>query len=433
MKQSLFYFFMICSLVAFTSCNSEKSSSKDDSETDPVKPKDPPKKAVFVETAELKKQRTALKVLWDKIMADYSPYPFGKKAEEDTGDIFTTKPSFQSPYQVAVHSEKFKTHALNWYNFYRTAARIPNVTIDADAQKRAEACATGSLALGVFRHGLTAAQRTTLTNHFNQNVSDWTHEGSNNSNLWTISGSDYKFHGSIEMNFNEGKLPDTGGKINFNVNVMGHRWWGLEARTKTIGFGFIGTNKAGPSANQSKTFACYKVTGSGVQKEPKQSTKFSAYPHGFFPIQADMKKVAHQGANFLKRKEQPISAHNWSRNHYTVWTLQNFNGYKIQAGKKVTVTIRKNAKNGEVIDQISTEWSRTQTARDDGALFRAHWGGARIHHIVIKPKHGIISGAFKAVQGNGGIRAFHITIAGEAITPSIQYHIVYYDLEHYQG
>ncbi len=422
-----------------TSCNLNEggSSGDEEQETDPTAPENPVNDVVFTDTAEDKAQRKALKDLWIKIMADYNPtYPFTERAEQDTGAIFATKPSFKSPYQVAVHSDRFKNHALNWYNFYRTVGRLTNVTIDTTAQKQAEACATGLTAIRAFKHGLNAAEKAKITARFSQQVADGASSGSATSNLWRhASGSNFKFHGTVEMNFTEGKMLDAGGKVSISPSSMGHRWWGLKAGTKTFGVGFVATNQSGDAENGKWTLACYKVTGGGVSSATLPARDYSAFPNGYFPIQADMEKVASVGnKNFLKRTRQPISLHSWKRNYYTVWTLQNFKGYTITRGKEVKVTIRKNAKNGKVLDSITTTWAGTPTSRDDGAFLRAHNKGASGagNHMIIKPKHGIISGAFKAVQGNGEKRAFHITIEGEAISPKIEYHIVYYDLEHYQ-
>lgn len=63
------------------------------------------------ETADDKTQRKNLSDLWNKVLAEQtSPYSY---IFANSANLYTTVPSVSSPYKIAVHTDKFKAHALN--------------------------------------------------------------------------------------------------------------------------------------------------------------------------------------------------------------------------------------------------------------------------------------------------------------------------------
>lgn len=294
----------------------------------------------------------------------------------------------------------------------------------------------GLAALATVRHRLSVAQLTTLTLKFGSTFSDDARRD------------------HVSPTYSQLVVRRGYSKVRLNSTLMKIDFVGLRVGFRGLGVGFIATNHAGGSETGSTVKACYRRVQSGTPI-PTPELHYSVYPSGYFPIQAEMQKRPYSGGagglDFLFPRRLPrsiVAPKPPSGPHYTIWTLQNFGrGYTITRGRPVTVTICENTESGRVLDTIRTTWSGADTLRDDGAIFRAHHTGALRagNHIVIKPKNGILSNAYRHVQqgtidvldgkrsDNNNISAFHITIDDEAISPPIKYHIIYYDIQNYNN
>ena len=367
---------------------------------------------VFTESQSDVSQRKALENLWDKILSQQNhPYPFS-----DDKQLYSVEPSGT---KIGVHSQAFKDHALNWFNWYRVMGKLNKVTISAEAQRRAEYCATGLSKLNQIKHGLPESDKNLINAAYGAGAGDLVSEGSKNSNLYSIARK-VAFYQTLEFNFLEGKIKDSGPKPRFRLSGMGHRFWGLNPNLQTTGIAisYLGNTKA-----------CYKVFGKGVE-ERNAKLDFAAFPNGYFPVQAEMRKAYDRNNNFPNRNAIPESEY-YVSGSYTVWTIQSLKKDYFNDGKNITVTIRQNNNQGELVDRITTNFNGI-TIKDNGALFVVKKNGSMQDYVmVIKPKHGVLSRAYKAVKGNNAVQIFHITIDGEGIDRTISYRIMYIDLKYF--
>uniref|UniRef100_A0A2B4RFP2 Na(+)-translocating NADH-quinone reductase subunit A n=1 Tax=Stylophora pistillata TaxID=50429 RepID=A0A2B4RFP2_STYPI len=373
-----------------------------------------------------------LKVFYDGqsdnvVMGDANQY---SRIPNVTGIDSDKQPTSASVYTPGVYKQKFKNFMLQWWKFYKAIAQRPDPVERALDSDRAE---KGAFLLSTLRR-ITHTPKKDRISGMPQAMFDVGYEGAAKSNLFCAPNSRYHFHEAVSFNFTEGKVKDDQGAsiIMPSLGYMGHRWWGLRKSTKSVGFGYNYLN--------SYTAVLFAVAGT-TQDSSEGFQDFSAFPHGYFPIQAQLKvKNTRTAAFFDKRYPNGFVHENTffygTTGHHTIWTIQQITSHTLNTGQPVTVTIREIAETGVVVDQLTCNVG-AEVKKANGSFLRIKsTANAKGMTFTIKPKDGVLSGAAQAVLNKPAKKVFHITISGAGITPKagkpneIKYRIIYYDLDH---
>ena len=375
---------------------------------------------VFVETEAEKKQRLKLRKRWDDLMKNYysgqitvsnfDTYMYIKKA-------VVNKTASPAVYELPTYTDNFKNYALDWWNFYKEIAQLNICEITDIDQAKASKAALICSANKAISHSPPRPP------DMQDDIYTEGKQGAAGSNLFGAT-SWYSFHETVQFNFTEGKVRDKGSIKIPTAAAMGHRWNGLWYNNASVGFGYNHVN-----GYLTSTFMV-----ANVNKTATPAAKFSAFPNGYYPIQAEMARTTkYMQSNFLDRRfeEGFRSDILFFGGHYCIWTIQQFKDHTFTAGESVTITIRDINDKGSIIDRMTCIVG--QESQDDakGSFVRVkNIGFAGGMTVTIKPKHGILSGAVKHVLGTNHKKPFHITIDGAGIDKPFTYRIIYYDIEH---
>jgi hypothetical protein len=382
----------------------------------------------FIETSTEATQRTKIKNIYTELMTFYDGNSnnviSGANNQYNTIPNFTEDGSGNRTYILGEYKPEFKNYMLKWWEFFKTVAQRPDPYYKELDNERAEKAAFVLSSLKQITHYPSRPQ------DMGDDIYLSGRTGAERSNLFTA-GDLYWFHETVQFNFTEGKVKDDlGSEINIpGINYMAHRWNGLWKNAASAGIGYNYFNNY--------TSATYYVVSNENNNSGFQG--FSAFPHGYFPLQAQMKVKNRRSASdlFDKRYPEGFASDNTFGNGYnTIWTIQQFADHTFNIGKPVTVTIRDIDETGAIIDQINCNVD-TEVKNDNGSFLRikktAFAGGWT---FTIKPKDGILSNAVKEVLNSNKKKVFHITIAGEGLQPNlgkpdtISYRIIYYDLDY---
>ena len=327
-------------------------------------------------------------------------------------------------YTVGKYKAKFKNYMLKWWAFYKAIAQRPDPRLsDGDS----EISEKGALVL-------SSLKRITHTPPQPKDMDDAVYSsgksGCAKGNLFAV-GYKYWFHEAVQFNFTEGKTQDDGKVTIPAISSMGHRWNGLWKRATSAGFGYNYFN--------GYTAVVFRVVGNSASDGGFQG--FSAFPHGCYPVQAELKVNNQRSSSGLFDKRYPRGAKDdvgrtsaGATGYHCIWTIQQISGYTISSGKSVRVTIRDTDEKGPILDEIVCDVN-SQINNSNGSFLRikksSYSGGWA---FTVKPKHGIISGAFKEVLNTNKKKVFHITLSGDGITPktgtsNLSYRIIYYDID----
>lgn len=388
---------------------------------------------VFVETSKEKDQRIKIKSTYNKLMAFYD----GKNNNVVNGDHnqFSTMPGFtvdgntgKRTYTIGQYKPQFKQYMLSWWSFYKAIAQRPDPYLEDKDNQISE---LGALILSSNRQ---ISHSPSKPQDMDEDLYQLGKTGCAQGNLFAAA-SKYWFHETVQFNFTEGKTKDDGAVSIPSIGSMGHRWNGLWKKATSAGFGYNYFNNY--------TTAVYRVvynknTNGGFQD-------FSAFPHGYYPVQAELKVKNQLTGEGLFDKRYPQGAKddinrtsNSATGYHCIWTIQQISNYIINQGKPIKVTIRDVNERGAILDEISCNAGQ-EINNANGAFLRikqtAFAGGWT---FTIKPKHGIIANAFKEVLNSNQEKVFHITISGPGISPKeeigsdLNYRIIYYDIDTYQ-
>ncbi|MCT4602085.1 MAG: DUF5018 domain-containing protein [Marinifilum sp.] len=388
---------------------------------------------VFVETQAEKTQRIKIKKIYDELMAYYDGRSDniiqGAKNQYDVIPGFSTDNSGKRTYKLGVYKKRFKEYMLKWWAFYKAIAQRPDPSFDETFNKRAESAAFVFSASRSFGHYLKNPPQDMFAD---DPIFVHAKNGAKGGNLFAAN-SEYWFHSSVQFNFTEGKRPDNQGeniKLPNLISGMGHRWFGLAKNYSSVGIGYNFFNKY--------TGACFysgKQNNNGFQD-------FSAFPHGYYPIQAELQIKDQRGRDGLFDKNYPGCARSdntANSGFHTPWTITHITTHNFIKGKQITVTIRDTDNTGNIIDQINGKVGE-DVIHKNGSYLRIKYASSHFYFggwgLVMKPKDGVLSGAMKAVLKKSNKKIFHITISGEGIESKggkpkkdLAYRIIYYDID----
>lgn len=391
---------------------------------------------VFVETADETAQRNKIKKIYDELMAYYD----GKSDNVINGDAnqYSTVPSITkdgagkiTAVTFGVYKPDFKAYMLKWWAFFKAIGRRPDPFYHAPHEERAQKAAFVGSAVRRLNHGISADDRAKISPPMKKDDVDLAHAGSRQSNLFTV-GAKYWFHETVQFNFTEGKVRDD---LGANVPApdklrMGHRWAGLWKKAASAGIGYNFFN----NYTVATFFVVYNLDRDDGFND------FSAFPHGYFPLQAQMQLKNTRSASSLFNKKYPDGfRHDWNfkKGFHTTWTIQQIATYNFTPGKAVTVTIRDVDETGMILDKITGKVEAVVKKDNGSFLWIKNKKNIAGWTFTIKPKDGILTDAVKTVLNNNKKKVFHITIEGEGMTPKtaaisqkLTYRIIYYDVDH---
>ena len=401
--------------------------------TPPAKPNPPTKPTnphLFVETEAEKEQREKIATLYGEVKAFYDGSPANVVSGANNQfsrlpEIKTDPSTGRTYYTTGIYKQEFKQYMLKWWAFYKAIAQRPDPYISNLDDEKAEYAALTLSALREITHTPTRPK------DMNDDIFGPAYSGAFGGNLFTAP-SNYWFHETVQFNFTEGKVQDDlkGGVKIPSDSYMGHRWNGLNINTKSVGFGYNHLNRY--------LSAVYYVFG---KKGNDGFSEFSAFPHGYYPIQAELARNNTRLDTKLFNKRFP---HGFKADtiigrggFYNIWTVQQPKNFSFIDGKNITVTIRDTTENGTILDRITAPVGLSKgVVNGNGSFMRVKRSNyANGWTITMKPKDGIISGAAKTVLNTDKKKVFHITIEGDGLKPrtaldNIKYRIIYYDLDH---
>ena len=386
-----------------------------------------PVSPVFSETSEEATQRQKIKTIYDALMAYYdgnaSNVIDGAANQYDTAPGFTADASGNRTYTVGIYKQTFKDYMLQWWKFYKAIAQRPDPSHRDDDANIAEKAAL------VMSSNRGISHTPSKPKDMAQATFDDGYKGGEKSNLFGASDK-YWFHETVQFNFTEGKVKDNlGSGVRIpSISYMGHRWNGLWRRAASAGFGYNYFNRYLTSV--------FRVVGNRNSNSGFQN--FSAFPHGYYPIQAEMKVNNSRSAATLFKKVYPggfAQDNTFGSGFHTIWTIQQVSTHTFTSGSPITVTIRDTDSTGGIIDQLTCNVGE-EVKKSNGSFLRikysAYAGG---WCFTIKPKDGVLSGAVQAVLNKNVKKVFHITLSGNGITAKIgspadiTYRIIYYDID----
>lgn len=384
------------------------------------------KQPVFKESEAEKQQRLNLKKRFDDLMRDY--YSGQITAANFNDWAYQIKPYFRKSNPSTTEarppkmSENFKNYALSWWNFYKEMAQTNICEIGTQDQEIASYAAYGLSVNEQITHRMPNPKG------ISPNIYDKAKTGALRSNLFGGRGN-WSYHRTVQFNFTEGKIPDEGPLNHIpSLSQMGHRWNGLYRNNASVGFGY--------ARMTNYMVTTFRVVGTNKSKNP--AVGYAAFPHGYYPVQAEMAKRQNgytQETLFERDAKKGFKADNFTGEaKYCIWTLQEPRGLTFDAKKDFKITIRDTNEKGKILDQMTTKWNQTFQDKPNGAFFRV---GPNVYiqnpTFTIKPKNGLISGAIKEVLGTKKKKAFHLTFEGGLTKKDgkpLTYRIIYYDIEH---
>lgn len=384
----------------------------------------------FIETADENNQRVKIKTIYDELMLFYD----GQNTSVINGDAnqYDVVPGFTTDsntgvrtYTIGQYKPLFKQYMLKWWEFYKAIAQRPDPILRDFDNVRAE------LATLILSSNRQISHFPSQPQDMDDDTFALGNNGCQTSNLFAA-GSKYWFHKTLKFNFTEGKTKDDGVVQIPSLVSMGHRWNGLWKNTSSVGIGYNYFNNY--------TTAAYRVIGNSSSSDGFQG--FSAFPHGYYPIQAELEVKNQFDAQNLFNKQYPQGAKgdlfatsNTATGYHNLWTIQQISSHTINNGQSITVTIRNLNEQGPIINQLTCN-AGDEIVNPDGSFLRIkttpYAGGWT---FTMKPSHGVLSGAVTDVMNSEDEKVFHITVSGPGISPNqgsnsnLSYRIIYYDID----
>ncbi|OAN11233.1 hypothetical protein A3K86_19945 [Photobacterium jeanii] len=415
-------------------------------------------KPTFIETNEEKIQREKIKTIYDELMAYYDGS--ANNVVEGASNQYVIAPNLSKDssgdfvHTEGVYKPEFKAFMLKWYAFFKAVAQRPNPEYKASFDKNAERAAYLFSASGSFDHYMTRQPFRGYVEKagidLNSSLFKDGQKAAMESSIFGHSAYSW-FHDTVQMQFTEGKKPDQpytnpdkhGNKrklalTNYGgVSQVGHRLLNLAKDFKYVGIGY----------NAFKSYADRVFTGNSfypVGRKAEGFRDFSAFPHGYFPLQAELRVLRKRQKDglFLKKYPQGFESISYQTYHVTTWSISHIASHTFTEGKNIKITIRDTDKNGRILSEMKMPLRKGGgKVGTDGSLIKAFYAPGHYRAdgwaFFFKPKYGVISGALKTVLADPTQKiVFHITISGDAVTAKtgnpdtpLQYRIIYYDLD----